>query len=301
MVEPSQFRILDKLFDQTQKRVDRFLTDLFLDSVSDQDLMKAIRYASLDGGKRIRPLLVYASATAVGAQLENADAPASAVELIHSYSLVHDDLPAMDDDDLRRGKPSVHKAFNEATAILVGDALQSLAFQSLSEANSDLSAQTKLTMIETLSKAAGTEGMTGGQAMDLDAENRSITLDALEDIHRLKTGALIKASVRLGALCNPVTTANQFKSLNEFANNIGLAFQIQDDILDEISNTETLGKPQGSDRDQSKTTYVSLLGVEKAQMKADELSNNAITLLEGFSSSADALREMAGFIVKRIH
>ena len=200
MVEPSQFRILDKLFDHTQKRVDRFLTDLFLDSVSDQDLMKAIRYASLDGGKRIRPLLVYASATAVGAQLENADAPASAVELIHSYSLVHDDLPAMDDDDLRRGKPSVHKAFNEATAILVGDALQSLAFQSLSEANSNLPAQTKLTMIETLSKAAGTEGMTGGQAMDLDAENRSITLDALEDIHRLKTGALIKASVRLGAL-----------------------------------------------------------------------------------------------------
>ena len=301
MVEPSQFRILDKLFDQTQKRVDRFLTDLFLDSVSDQDLMKAIRYASLDGGKRIRPLLVYASATAVGAKLENADAPASAVELIHSYSLVHDDLPAMDDDDLRRGKPSVHKAFNEATAILVGDALQSLAFQSLSEANSNLPAQTKLTMIETLSKAAGTEGMTGGQAMDLDAENRSITLDALEDIHRLKTGALIKASVKLGALCNPDTTADQFKNLNEFANNIGLAFQIQDDILDEISNTETLGKPQGSDRDQSKTTYVSLLGVEKAQMKADELSNNAITLLEGFSSSADALREMAGFIVKRIH
>ena len=301
MVEPSQFRILDKLFDQTQKRVDRFLTDLFLDSVSDQDLMKAIRYASLDGGKRIRPLLVYASATAVGAQLENADAPASAVELIHSYSLVHDDLPAMDDDDLRRGKPSVHKAFNEATAILVGDALQSLAFQSLSEANSNLPAQTKLTMIETLSKAAGTEGMTGGQAMDLDAENRSITLDALEDIHRLKTGALIKASVRLGALCNQDTTANQFENLDEFANNIGLAFQIQDDILDEISNTETLGKPQGSDRDQSKTTYVSLLGVEKAQMKADELSNNAITLLEGFSSSADALREMAGFIVKRIH
>ena len=301
MVEPSQFRILDELFDQTQRRVDRFLTDLFLDSVSDQDLMKAIRYASLDGGKRIRPLLVYASATAVGAQLENADAPASAVELIHSYSLVHDDLPAMDDDDLRRGKPSVHKAFNEATAILVGDALQSLAFQLLSEANSNLSAQTKLTMIETLSKAAGTEGMTGGQAMDLDAENRSITLDALEGIHRLKTGALIKASVRLGALCNPDTTTNQFKSLNEFANNIGLAFQIQDDILDEISNTETLGKPQGSDRDQSKTTYVSLLGAEKAQMKADELSNNAITLLEGFSSSADALREMAGFIVKRIH
>ena len=301
MVEPSQFRILDELFDQTQRRVDRFLTDLFLDSVSDQGLMKAIRYASLDGGKRIRPLLVYASATAVGAQLENADAPASAVELIHSYSLVHDDLPAMDDDDLRRGKPSVHRAFNEATAILVGDALQSLAFQSLSEANSNLSAQTKLTMIETLSKAAGTEGMTGGQAMDLDAENRSITLDALEDIHQLKTGALIKASVRLGALCNPDTTTNQFKSLNEFANNIGLAFQIQDDILDEISNTETLGKPQGSDRDQSKTTYVSLLGVDKAQIKADELSNNAITLLEGFSSSADALREMAGFIVKRIH
>ena len=301
MVEPSQFRILDELFDQTQRRVDRFLTDLFLDSVSDQDLMKAIRYASLDGGKRIRPLLVYASATAVGAQLENADAPASAVELIHSYSLVHDDLPAMDDDDLRRGKPSVHKAFNEATAILVGDALQSLAFQLLSEANSNLSAQTKLTMIETLSKAAGTEGMTGGQAMDLDAENRSITLDALEGIHRLKTGALIKASVRLGALCNPDTPTNQFKSLNEFANNIGLAFQIQDDILDEISNTETLGKPQGSDRDQSKTTYVSLLGAEKAQMKADELSNTAITLLEGFSSSADALREMAGFIVKRIH
>ena len=292
--------IFGKLFNQTQERVDRYLNDLFSMDTSNQHLMKAMRYAGIEGGKRIRPLLVYASATAVGARVEDADAPACAVELIHSYSLVHDDLPAMDDDDLRRGKLSVHKAFNEATAILVGDALQSLAFQCLTLQNPNLTAETKLAMIGILSKAAGAEGMTGGQAMDLYAESKNIKLSSLENIHRLKTGALIKASIKLGAMCNPKTTDRQFILLDKFADNIGLAFQVQDDVLDEISDTKTLGKPQGSDRAQSKTTYVSLLGVDKAREKAINLSKDAIDSLTELSCSADALRELATFIVTRI-
>jgi len=213
---------------------------------------------------------------------------------------VHDDLPAMDDDALRRGKPSVHKAFSEATAILVGDALQSLAFQCLSQQKSSLTAETKLTMIEILSEATGVEGMTGGQAMDLKAECHDVKLKSLENIHRLKTGALIKASIRLGALCNPKTTDKQFTILENFADNIGLAFQVQDDILDEIGDTITLGKPQGSDRAQSKATYVSLLGLDEARKKATNLSKDAIDSLAELSVSANVLRELASFVVNRI-
>ena len=299
-METQNFTNLDNLLCQTQKRVDRYLNGLFSKSISNQHLVKAMHYASIDGGKRIRPLLVYASATAVGASIEDADAPACAVELIHSYSLVHDDLPAMDDDALRRGKPSVHKAFSEATAILVGDALQSLAFQCLSQQESSLTAETKLTMIEILSEATGVEGMTGGQAMDLKAESHNVKLKSLENIHRLKTGALIKASIRLGALCNPKTTDKQFKILENFADNIGLAFQVQDDILDEIGDTTTLGKPQGSDRAQSKATYVSLLGIDEARKKATNLSKDAIDSLAELSLSANVLRELASFVVTRI-
>ena len=299
-METQNFTALDNLLCQTQKRVDKYLNGLFSKSISNQHLVKAMHYASIDGGKRIRPLLVYASATAVGASIEDADAPACAVELIHSYSLVHDDLPAMDDDALRRGKPSVHKAFSEATAILVGDALQSLAFQCLSQQKSSLTAETKLTMIEILSEATGVEGMTGGQAMDLKAESHNVKLKSLENIHRLKTGALIKASIRLGALCNPKTTDKQFTILENFAENIGLAFQVQDDILDEIGDTITLGKPQGSDRAQSKATYVSLLGIDEARKKATSLSKDAIDSLAELSLSANVLRELASFVVTRI-
>ena len=214
---------------------------------------------------------------------------------------IRDSLPAMDDDDLRRGKPCVHKAYGEATAILVGDAVQALAFQCLTEQDQELSPATKLKMISILSVAAGISGMTGGQALDLAASGDAIDLSNLETIHRLKTGALIKASVCLGALCNEKITDNQMEALVLYAENIGLAFQIQDDILDETSDTKTLGKPQGSDRAQSKPTYVSLLGLEAAKNKAKELTEKAIQSLGEFSNSANNLRDIATYIVSRIH
>lgn len=296
-----QSQTLNDFLLQSQKRVNESLERVL--SLPDQNntLLDAMRYACLDGGKRIRPVLVYASAKAVGANCEIADAAACSVELIHSYSLVHDDLPAMDDDDLRRGKPSVHKAFDEATAILVGDAVQALAFQCLSEQDSALSAETKLKMMSVLSAAAGVTGMTGGQALDLAASGTAIDLPKLETVHRLKTGALIRASVMLGALCNEDITNEQQQALALYGEYVGLAFQVQDDILDEISDTKTLGKPQGSDRAQAKSTYVSLLGLEAAKTKATELTENAIRSLEGFSSSANSLRELATYIVNRIH
>ncbi|MED5412410.1 MAG: farnesyl diphosphate synthase [Pseudomonadota bacterium] len=292
---------LDQFLIQCQKRVEYSLETTLSRSIPSNKLKKAMRYACLDGGKRIRPVLVYASAQAVDASMNDADMAACAVELIHSYSLVHDDLPAMDDDDLRRGKPSVHKAFNEATAILVGDALQALAFQCLAEQNNALSAETKLLMTTMLAEAAGAFGMTAGQTLDLEASGTRVELNELETLHRLKTGSLIKASVRMGALCNPQCNEAQLYALEQYADNIGLAFQVQDDILDEIGDTDTLGKPQGSDRAQTKATYVSLLGLGNAKTKAAELANNAILAIEGISTSANSLRDLANYIVNRIH
>jgi geranylgeranyl pyrophosphate synthase len=292
---------LNEFLLQSQTRVNQSLKQILSQSIPSHKLLEAMRYASLDGGKRIRPMLVYASAKAVGAQIKTADSAACAVELLHSYSLVHDDLPAMDDDDLRRGKPCIHKAYDEATAILVGDALQALAFQCLTEQDQELSPATKLKMTSILSIAAGISGMTGGQALDLAASDIDIDLSSLETIHRLKTGALIKASVCLGALCNEKITADQMQALELYAENVGLAFQVQDDILDEISDTKILGKPQGSDRAQSKSTYVSLLGLEAAKNTATELTEKAIQSLGGFSSSANNLRDIATYIVSRIH
>ena len=292
---------LDQFLIQCQKRVEDSLETTLSRSIPSNKLKKAMRYACLDGGKRIRPVLVYASAQAVEASMNDADMAACAVELIHSYSLVHDDLPAMDDDDLRRGKPSVHKAFDEATAILVGDALQALAFQCLAEQNNSLSAETKLLMTTMLAEAAGAFGMTGGQTLDLEASGTRVELSELETLHRLKTGSLIKASVRMGALCNMQCSEEQLSALELYADNIGLAFQVQDDILDEIGDTDILGKPQGSDRAQTKATYVSLLGLAKAKTKAAELANNAIRAIEGISTSANSLRDLANYIVNRIH
>ncbi|NKB35143.1 MAG: geranyl transferase [Pseudomonadales bacterium] len=292
---------LDEFLIQCQQRVEQSLRTVLSQSIPSSKLMEAMRYACLDGGKRIRPVLVYASAQAVDAKSEDADAAAVAVELIHSYSLVHDDLPAMDDDDLRRGKASAHRAFDEATAILVGDALQALAFQCLANQNNSLEPAAKLQMTTLLAEAAGAFGMTGGQSLDLEASGTDIDLSALETLHRLKTGALIKASVKMGAICNPQCSEEQLQALERYAENIGLAFQVQDDILDEISDTATLGKPQGSDRAQAKATYVSLLGLEKAKAKASELANNAAKSLEGFSSSANSLRDLTTYIINRIH
>ena len=263
-------------------------------------LQEAMIHACADGGKRIRPLLAYASALAVGGSVEQADAAATAVELIHCYSLVHDDLPAMD-DDLRRGKPTVHKAFDEATAILVGDALQALAFELLCADGVGVSSEQRIDMIACLASAAGARGMVGGQALDFQAVGEAQTLEQLEKMHSLKTGALIRAAVRLGALSHDQCSAEALASLDDYAAKLGLAFQVRDDILDEISDTATLGKPQGSDSEANKPTYLSLLGLDAARTKAEELAGEAIKALENFDEKAEPLRRLADYIVERLN
>lgn len=263
-------------------------------------LQKAMDYSLFNGGKRVRPVLAYAAAEACGAEQAMADLPAAALEMIHSYSLVHDDLPAMDDDDLRRGKPTCHIAFDEATAILAGDALQTLAFEILSrEQNNPLTTEQKLAMIQHLSTASGASGMCGGQSIDLSAVGNQVDLSYLENMHNHKTGALIHASVMMGALCNPETTQEQLRPLSSYAKAIGLAFQVQDDILDVVSDTTTLGKEQGADAAMNKPTYVSLLGLEGARAKAQELHEVALDALTPFGSNAHRLRAVSDYIVER--
>jgi geranylgeranyl pyrophosphate synthase len=263
------------------------------------ELHEAMRYAVLDGGKRVRATLVYATGEALGAEPALLDAPACAVELIHAYSLVHDDLPAMDNDDLRRGKPTTHRAFGEANALLAGDALQTLAFEVLAEGAAR--APGSLEMVATLARASGSLGMAGGQAIDLAAVGHELSLDALENMHRHKTGALIRASVRLGALCGPDVSAAALEQLDGYAACIGLAFQVRDDILDVEADTETLGKTQGADIALDKPTYPSILGLDAAKRKAVELHERAIAELAGFDARADALRGLSAFIVNRPH
>lgn len=263
-------------------------------------LHRAMRYSSLDGGKRVRPLLVYAAGQAVGVPAEQLDGTACAVELIHVYSLVHDDLPAMDNDDLRRGKPTCHKAFDEATAILVGDALQSLAFEVLAtDAALAVSGERRTQMIAELARASGSRGMVGGQAIDIAAAGSRLDLEALQTMHRMKTGALIAVSVRLGAMAAPQVSGGHIEALDRYAAAIGLAFQIQDDILDVEGDTATLGKPQGSDHDRNKPTYTSLLGLAGAKAKAREVHAEAVDALEEFGEAADPLRSLADYIIER--
>ena len=262
-------------------------------------LHESMRYAVLNGGKRVRATLVYAAGEAVGADGALLDGPACAVELIHAYSLVHDDLPAMDDDDLRRGKPTCHRAFGEANALLAGDALQSFAFQILADSATD--AQRAVAMVATLAQASGSLGMAGGQAIDLAAVGRDLGLDELEHMHRHKTGALIRASVRLGALCGEDVSGEQLEQLDAYAACIGLAFQVRDDILDVEADTETLGKAQGADIALNKPTYPSLLGLASAKQKAEELHERAISKLADFDARADGLRGLSAFIVNRPH
>ena len=262
-------------------------------------LHQAMRYAALDGGKRIRPTLVYASGQAVGSRRDTLDAPACAIELIHAYSLVHDDLPAMDDDDLRRGKPSCHKAFGEAVAILAGDALQSLAFHVLSRDNPGTDAATRLRMIETLALAAGSRGMAGGQTIDLEAAGRQLDIAELEDMHIHKTGALIRASVVLGALTAPELEDSTLERLDHYAKCIGLAFQIRDDILDVEGETHTLGKRIGADQTLDKSTYPALIGLEASRQRASELNEEAQDSLSGLGAEADPLRKISLYIVER--
>lgn len=263
-------------------------------------LHQAMRYAVLGGGKRIRPLLTYAAGAAVGAPDARLDALACAVELIHAYSLVHDDLPAMDDDDLRRGRPTCHRAFDEATAILAGDALQTQAFHILAHAPElDVDPRVRLRMIETLAMASGSRGMAGGQAIDLESVGRELDIAQLEDMHIHKTGALIRASVLLGALCADTLDEARLERLDHYAKCIGLAFQIQDDILDVVGDTAILGKTAGADLARDKPTYPALLGLDGARQRAAELLADAHTSLAGFGPEADALRELADYIIRR--
>jgi len=288
---------------QCQARVDAALENL-LQAPSDelQRLYQAMRYSVVNGGKRVRPLLVYAACEALGGTPERAEGAACAVELIHAYSLVHDDLPAMDDDDLRRGQPTTHKAFDEACAILAGDGLQALAFEVLADARRNpQDAELRLEMSRTLAWAAGPAGMVGGQAIDLEAVGRRIDQKALETMHRHKTGALIEASVRLGALASGRSDEGSLAALAAYARAIGLAFQVQDDILDVESDTATLGKTQGKDQANDKPTYPALLGLDAAKAYALALRDQALAALESFDAGAEPLRALARYIVERRH
>ena len=284
-----------------QARVEKALdTYLPAEDVEPSLLHKAMRYSVLDGGKRIRPILVYAAGECLGVERSVLDAPAVAIEFIHVYSLIHDDLPSMDDDDLRRGKPTAHIAFDEATAILSGDALQTLAFDVLSSSLHYIPTKNQLKIINLLSKTAGSRGMVGGQVIDLSSTGKMLTEKALENMHLHKTGALIRASVMMGAYCSESVSEQQIVALEKYAHCIGLAFQVRDDILDIESDTETLGKQQGADIAAGKATYPAILGMAAAKEKAVKLYEESYEALSCFGAEADLLRKIADFIVKRI-
>jgi len=262
-----------------------------------QSLHAAMRYATLDGGKRLRACLVYLTGEALGAPIEQLDAPAAAVELVHAYSLVHDDLPCMDDDDLRRGKPSCHRAWDEATAMLAGDALQSLAFELLADSGHRNAAR----MVYTLAHASGSRGMAGGQAMDLAAAGKDPGIDALREIHALKTGALISAAVSLGSQAADINDPAQLEHLHAYSSSIGLGFQIRDDILDIEGDTSTLGKNTGSDLALDKPTYPSLLGLEGAKQAAEQARCRAVDALGKLAIDTRWLAALADYVTNRIY
>jgi len=293
---------LESRIEAYRNRIEQVLDRcLALPDAGTERLREAMRYSTLGGGKRLRPALVYLTGESLGAPLTNLDAPAAAVELIHVYSLVHDDLPAMDDDDLRRGRPTCHRAYDEATAILVGDALQALAFSVLAdETLGDVAPVTRLAMIKTLAFAAGTAGMAGGQAVDLAAVGQTLSVDAVENMHRRKTGALIKGSVLLGALGAAINSGPEWHALQLFGDEIGLAFQIQDDILDVEGDVAVLGKTTGADAALSKPTYPSTVGLPAARDRARGLRDRAIAALAPLGPRNAPLVELAQFVVSRI-
>jgi len=280
---------------RTEVTLERLLPD---PSVEPSRLHAAMRHATLGGGKRMRPLLVYAAGTALGADEVLLDTPAAAVELVHAYSLVHDDLPAMDDDDLRRGQPTVHVAFDEATAILAGDALQTLAFSALTQA--DATASLRIDWVQALADASGVAGMCGGQALDIDATGRTQTLEQLQRMHALKTGALIRAAVRMGALAGNADPATLIQ-LDTFAAALGLAFQVRDDLLDIEASSEQLGKTAGKDAAQAKSTYPALLGMDGARAKLEDLAVAMGDALAPFGERAAALAALGELAVRRSH
>jgi farnesyl diphosphate synthase len=284
-----------------QQRIDNAL-ELCLPDTRTQihNLVEAMRYSLIGGGgKRIRPAMVYAAGEALGVDEDILDLPACAVEMIHTYSLIHDDLPAMDNDDLRRGQPTCHKAFDEATAILAGDALQAHAFEILAASHLPVNDRYRLEMIALLATASGSDGMAGGQAIDLAAVGSKLSLQELEAMHRLKTGALIRASILLGAMCSAAVTEDELTILARYADCIGLSFQIQDDILDVVGDTEILGKPRGSDEKMQKPTYPSILGLDASKKLALDQHEQALLHLEALDERADTLRQLSAYIVER--
>jgi len=284
-----------------QNRINSYLS-LTLDKlvVNDEKLLAAMRYGLLIGGKRMRPYLAYITGECIGATMSDIDGIAAALECIHAYSLLHDDLPAMDDDDLRRGKPTCHKAFDEATAILAGDSLQTLAFDILANHTFSEKMQGKqIKLIQQLVNASGYQGMCGGQALDLSATNISVSLSELEKMHSLKTGALLEASVLMVTECNPSVTNEEKRHFTDYAQLVGLAYQVRDDIIDITSTDEELGKPAGSDLVANKSTYPALLGLTGAQQKADDLYQQALQALASLTYNTENLSQFATFIIKR--
>ncbi len=283
-----------------QERIEAFLQRVLPQSdIAPQRLHAAMRYAALGAGKRVRPLLAYAAGELSGADVERVTVAGAAVELIHAYSLVHDDLPCMDDDVLRRGKPTCHVEFDEATALLVGDALQSLAFQLLGDYRLSDDAAAQLEMVKLLAVAAGSRGMAGGQAIDLAAVGRTLSVPELEFMHIHKTGALIRAAAVLGARCGSGLSDAEFARVDSFAKSVGLAFQVVDDVLDADAPTATLGKTAGKDAEQGKPTYVSAMGIPQAKALAAQLRGEALAAIAPFGDRAARLAQLADFIVLR--
>lgn len=294
---PEPGSVLKRLTQRTDAALERLLPE-YPDPPS--ELRRVMRYAVLGGGKRLRPLLVYATGHAMGHDGPSLDGPACAVELIHAYSLVHDDLPAMDNDALRRGRPTCHVAFGEAMAILAGDALQALAFQLLAR-EENASAEIRVAMLRELGAACGAEGMAGGQAEDLAATGERLDRTALEHMHALKTGALIRASVRMGALAGGCTDPDTLDALDRYAGAVGLAFQVRDDILDVEAATEVLGKTAGKDAAQDKPTFPSLIGMEASRRRLDELTEQAVQAIVFLGEPAALLGHLARFAAERAH
>jgi farnesyl diphosphate synthase len=301
--EPGSEGVLAAPIAEYRLRIERELERcLPLTDTATARLLEAMRYSVLGGGKRLRPVLVYLTGEAFGAPLAQLDTPAAAVELIHAYSLIHDDLPCMDDDDLRRGRPSCHRAFDDGTAILAGDALQSLAFDVLAQpTDADIDPEQRVLMLATLAQAIGTEGMAGGQAIDLAAIGQPLSAEGLERMHRRKTGALIQASVELGAIAAGLGRDPALPALRTFGAGIGLAFQIQDDILDVTGETSVIGKQQGADAALGKPTYPSIFGLTDARRLAMQHLDAAIQAIKDLGAPAQRLREFAVQVVNRAH
>jgi len=290
-------QLLETYAERVEAALDRFLPSPDSEPVK---LHAAMRYATLGGGKRIRAALVFATGEALGAKLSRLETAASAVELIHAFSLVHDDLPSMDDDDLRRGQPTCHRKFDEATALLAGDALQTLAFEILvAQVADEVPMHSRVELVKLLAVASGSRGMAGGQALDIDATGKLPELDHLIQIHELKTGALIHASVMMGSVAADTKNEKLQLCLDEFGRCIGLAFQIVDDILDVTSDTETLGKPQGSDLAGNKATFPAIMGLDAARKRAQTLLEQALASLEPLGDNGQSLADLARFIVHR--